>query len=127
MGFLTDISRKQKREILYRYLVLGQRVSQIHNDFRGKVSLGYFHTIPAKLMAQEEYIEYSMEILIGEGSYDMYKNNNKALGRKSESYWRNEDEMIFHKATYNTLSHEERLIFSESYLENFLETRNQAE
>jgi hypothetical protein len=127
MGFLTNISRKQKRDILYKYFVLRNDIAQIHNEYRDKVSYSYFTRIPTMLTSQPEYSEYCMELLMGKEEYIAYRNKDKPLGHKISSYWDNEDEMIFQDATYKTLSHEERLIFSQAYLEEFLETRNQVE
>ncbi len=127
MGFLSNISRQQKRDILRDYYVKKQPLTQIHNQYRSEVSYNYFVRIPSMLTAQPEYMEYCMELLMGKEEYLAFRNKDKPLGAKKSSYWDSEEEMLFQYATYSTLSHEDKLIFSEAYLENFLETRNKAE
>ena len=65
---------------------------------------------------------FIVENLMSEEKYDFNYGRTTVLNSKKESYWKDEEEMIFHLATYNSLSHEEKLIFSEAYLERYSKT-----
>ena len=128
MNILDAIGHLGVKRILYRQLVLNERLDHIHRDNYSNIcSLSGFRSFAARVITYPEYKNFVVENLMSDDKYDFNYGRKTVLSSKKESYWQSEDDIIFHDATYNSLSHEEKLIYSDGYLENFLESRKQME
>jgi len=123
VNLFKKLGETEIKKILYRQLVLIEPLNEIYHDsYSHYCSLSGFRSFTARVITYPEFSMFIVENLMSEEKYDFNYGRTTVLNSKKESYWKDEEERIFHLATYNSLSHEEKLIFSEAYLERYSKT-----
>jgi hypothetical protein len=109
----SRFSNQDKYDIMYKYLIQKMKVAEIYEFYRGRgVSLANFQRIPAYLMEDKELLDQLLKRMMTKVKYEEFKGTSKIMGAKEESYWMDEEEMLFQANTYETLSLSERDIYN---------------